>query len=782
LLLSAASAAAQLTAVHAEQVNTSQGNLTQGTQSEEGHGATTNLANTLFITFFAVFMGFACVRLGLVVPPRGDMRALGFFVGQIAFPLLVFRTVATARFGEVNMMVILACTFGKLAVLALTFAMAFVAYKTKRSYGQRWLTASIFSFFVTASNDFAIGMPVVEALYAGQHMMAYIAANALVNSAVLTPIAMVLLAIGSNLQRSEVVDKSASGRSLPQPSTPTVVLAVLREILLNPVIVMTIAGFVFQFGLGFTFTRDSAGDLKFFSPLQELVDLITQPFGMCALFLTGTSLRTPRFQFWPVLLVVMKVVLCAWASYAFALALLPSLAQEVEERLTGFSFLYGMIPTSSAPLVFALQFDPSATELVATAILFGLVLAGPMMFGSAVVLQGVRDFPKLLVWVELQTAVVALCGGLLLLVALLVLRGRWGYACPVRVVVVGVIVVTIAHELITLLMNPAVSPEPCRVYNEDPFASRYGFMLGMLQTACRVLILALTAMALFDLGPRAKSPLLGLGICATAVAVGVVLAFFTVPHTIAEMCEQPRMEGQVEVEYGIPPVANVVADTLFLGLFCLGGGIWAVRHSAAEHTEGEQNAQAPPAEEIGVEEAAAPESRWLSQRLASVTQGLAFTQIVLVFLQLVNTAVVRAEVPIAGSFQMMLLLEMMLQHGFPVVLVLLLVSTAAFCEELAAAVRMSCPWLFWFSACDEEQEAGKLMTGQTTASKLDDFGHGDLVVMSRLSSLAGGFAHADDLKRNMSFVSRRASGNEAGIRQRCEDLVGTLHRTESGEV
>merc|ERR1712238_295058 len=107
---------------------------------------------------------------------------------------------------------------------------------------------------------------------------------------------------------------------------------------------------------------------------------------------------------------------------------------------------------------------------------------------------GVRDFPKLLVTVELQTAVVGLCGGLLLLLALLLLRGRWGYACPFRVLVAGVIVVTIAHELITLLMNPAVSPEPCRVYNEDPFASRYGFVLGALQTTCRMLILALTAM------------------------------------------------------------------------------------------------------------------------------------------------------------------------------------------------------------------------------------------------------------------------------------------------
>jgi len=368
------------------------------------------------------------------------------------------------------------------------------------------------------------------------------------------------------------------------------------------------------------------------------------------------------------------------------------------------------------------------------------------------------------------------------------LRGRWGYACPVRVVVVGVIVVTIAHELITLLMNPAVSPEPCRVYNEDPLASRYSFVLSVLQTACRVLILALTGMGLFGLGPR-RSPLLGLGICAAAVAVGVALAFFTVPHTIAEMCQQVEVERQVEVEYSAPPVANLVVDMLFLGLFCLGGGIWAVRRPAAERTGGEQDVQAPPSEEIELEEAVAPESCWLSMRLISVTQGLAFIQIVLVFLQLVDTSVVldasRGATSLGGSFQMMLLLEMMLQHGFPIVLVLLLVSNSAFCEELAAAMRISCPWLFWFSTSGEEQEAGQCMTGNTTASKLSDLSHGDLVLMTRLSSLANGFAHADDLRRS-SMVSRRGSGTlgglastGAGARQRREDLVGTLHRTES---
>ena len=51
--------------------------------------------------------------------------------------------------------------------------------------------------------------------------------------------------------------------------------------------------------------------------------------------------------------------------------------------LHDFTYFYGAIPTSSAPIVFASQFDPEAAELIATAVHFGLILAGPIMFITA---------------------------------------------------------------------------------------------------------------------------------------------------------------------------------------------------------------------------------------------------------------------------------------------------------------------------------------------------------------------------------------------------------------
>merc|ERR1719330_1342009 len=154
----------------------------------------------LFITFFATFLGYASVQMQLVVPGDGHMKGWGFFIGQVAFPLLVFKTVATAKFDGVDMYTILACTLGKLTVFVLTWSGTFCAYEPDRPKGKKVLTASIFAFFTTSSNDFAMGLPVVQSLYAGEHMDVYVAVNALVNSAVLTPLAMMLLAVGASME------------------------------------------------------------------------------------------------------------------------------------------------------------------------------------------------------------------------------------------------------------------------------------------------------------------------------------------------------------------------------------------------------------------------------------------------------------------------------------------------------------------------------------------------------------------------------------------------------
>lgn len=241
-----------------------------------------------------------------------------------------------------------------------------------------------------------------------------------------------------------------------------------------------------------------------------------------------------------------------------------------------------------------------------------------------------------------------------------------------------------------------------------------------------------------------------------SLIVSLTFALFTVPNTIAEMCQQVRMGSEDVAHVFTAPVGNVIFDTVFLALFVIVGLMWVVCGDA-DGSEDENESEEEGTEE-GLPRAEMKRSiivkTWLSKPPKSVLQGLVFTQVVLIFLQLVNTFVVIKGVSIEGSFQMMLLLEMILQHGFPVTILLLLVSNVSFCAHFMSALRETAPWLFGFFTTEEEMEG--VVSHATGGSMLSATGHIGIVGMHRLSSLAEGFVHPEDFRR-ASMVSRKST-------------------------
>jgi predicted permease len=177
--------------------------------------AIARLWNTLLVTFFAILLGRFCVRQGFITPEAGDTKALGFLVGKIAFPLLFFHTVVTAQLGGVDLGIIAACTLGKVIVMVITWLLAFYTHGTHREVGQRMLTSTVFALFVVASNDFAVGFPVIDALYGSTvDMQVYIAGNALVTSFLFIPLSVVFFSIGvSFLEGGRDEDKNRGIKS-----------------------------------------------------------------------------------------------------------------------------------------------------------------------------------------------------------------------------------------------------------------------------------------------------------------------------------------------------------------------------------------------------------------------------------------------------------------------------------------------------------------------------------------------------------------------------------------
>jgi hypothetical protein len=338
---------------------------------------------------------------------------LQFFLGNVAFPLLIFDTVATANLGSIDFGVILACSAAKLVVYWGTWIVTFFMFKPFEATGQRVLTATVFSFFSIAGDDFATGFPVIDALY-GSSMTVYIAANSLVGSFLFVPMTLIMFQIGKGLrQRVEAPDEE-----LP-PKRGQMLRSILRNIMTNPVIIMTICGLIFQLVFGSLLVLDASGTkLQLPEPLASVIALWTGPFPMLALLSTGLSMTSAKLKFWPMVLVLLKLIVCAYLSYAFGLLFI---YKEPMKMLHDFTFFYGSIPTSSAPLLFAAAFDPSVVEIIASAVLFGYILAGPNMFVMALFLSREDDnMITTLQGVQSITGILsAICGGLCLLWAIM---------------------------------------------------------------------------------------------------------------------------------------------------------------------------------------------------------------------------------------------------------------------------------------------------------------------------------------------------------------------------
>eukprot|EP00929_Paragymnodinium_shiwhaense_P085741 TRINITY_DN4616_c0_g1_i2.p1 TRINITY_DN4616_c0_g1~~TRINITY_DN4616_c0_g1_i2.p1 ORF type:complete len:721 (+),score=130.13 TRINITY_DN4616_c0_g1_i2:242-2404(+) len=377
-----------------------------------------SLALVLIQTFSALGLGFLCVRAGFIDIARGDMGALRFYIGQIGLPLLVFEKLAKTCLSSLRWEVILACSMGKLMVYVATFALTYFGYNTRRkSSGSRLITATSFAFFTCASNDLAIGFPVLHALY-GDAKDLYVVANLFIFQVIFQPVSLIFFELFHAMKLSQEGSPEAAAAGKRETLGKA-----LKGIMQNMIILATVAGYVYQLLFGkegiivATVVEDSTtGKMVLPHPLEDIIATWTAPFTMMFLFLNGTLLTSARIRFWPTLLAVMKVVLCAYFAYAFA-------SWFGAGDMADFSFFYGTIPTGGAPLMFAAKFDSPTMPIVASASLFCLLLAAPIEMTTALFLgpgaDTIIDHGLLSSTCKNMAIASLICGALVLLLLLL---------------------------------------------------------------------------------------------------------------------------------------------------------------------------------------------------------------------------------------------------------------------------------------------------------------------------------------------------------------------------
>lgn len=176
--------------------------------------------------------------------------------------------------------------------------------------------SGILAIFCTQSNDFAIGFPIVDALYSKTHpeYAAYIYLMAPISLAILNPIGYVMMEITNLQKKNKEQTPLSSPTRCPQVTDGharrkllrgkcLVVIHTLRSIFMNPILLMTLLGvlsrLIFTNGLPVVFS--------------SLLKVLGNSFAGSALFLLGVRMvgknnqTSPSGFLLPTVLIIVKL-------------------------------------------------------------------------------------------------------------------------------------------------------------------------------------------------------------------------------------------------------------------------------------------------------------------------------------------------------------------------------------------------------------------------------------------------------------------------------------------
>ncbi|XP_039296916.1 integral membrane protein GPR155-like [Nilaparvata lugens] len=355
----------------------------------EPDSALDNLYPALLECFLVIICGYLAGRLGLV--SQQQHGALNTLVGTFSLPSLLFLSLAELKLSQVSWLFLLSLLVSKAIIFV---SVAVLTLLVTRPVDPA--RAGLYAIFCTQSNDFAIGYPIISALYQKIHpdFVSYLYLVAPVNLVILNPFGFVLMEIGKR-------------RSLPPDSRQRpascwhVTGVILWNIVANPIVFMTALGIAGNFVFG--------GNVP---PLISCVlNVFAKAFPAAALFLLGLRMVGKVQDLYGTSLLVVIMLVSA------KLLAMPLVTREVvstvmhlagmnKTEIADFStygFLYGTIPAAPATFVYALMYSLNA-DLVASAMVACTFLAVPLLFTSArMVLSSNMDPDKLiLVWKSYQ--------------------------------------------------------------------------------------------------------------------------------------------------------------------------------------------------------------------------------------------------------------------------------------------------------------------------------------------------------------------------------------------
>ncbi|KFQ94662.1 Integral membrane protein GPR155, partial [Nipponia nippon] len=334
-------------------------NTTGGTPSM----SISRLFPALLECFGIILCGYIAGRANIITTTQA--KGLGNFVSRFALPALLFKNMVVLNFSNVNWSFLYSILVAKAAVFFLVCILTLLVASPENRFSK----AGLFPIFATQSNDFALGYPIVEALYQATYpeYLQYIYLVAPISLMMLNPLGFIFCEI----------QKWRDNRTVSHSKIKIVGLALLR-VLQNPIVFMVFIGIASNFILG----------QKIPEYLENFLDGLGSSFSGSALFYLGLTMVGQTKKLTKGMFVALILLITA------KLLMMPFLCREMVElldksdstvnhtSLSNYAFLYGVFPAAPGVAIFASQFNMEV-GIITSGMVISTFVSAPIMYVSA---------------------------------------------------------------------------------------------------------------------------------------------------------------------------------------------------------------------------------------------------------------------------------------------------------------------------------------------------------------------------------------------------------------
>ncbi|XP_069000302.1 lysosomal cholesterol signaling protein [Embiotoca jacksoni] len=329
------------------------------------HMSIDKLFPALLECFGIILCGYIAGRADIITASQA--KGLGNFVSKFALPALLFKNMVLLDFGNVIWAFLWSVLIAKVTVFVLVLVLTLMVASPDNRYSK----AGLYAIFATQSNDFALGYPIVDALYRSTYpeYLQYIYLVAPVSLMLLNPIGFALCEVQRWKQTSQ-----------PQRSTLGIVGVVVLQVSKNPIVFMVIVGIISHFALG----------QRIPAVLSEFIDGLANSFGGAALFYLGLTMvgqlrkLTRDTGVALILLITAKLLVMPLVCKDMVdiLDIGVNSTSANHTSLSNFAFLYGVFPTAPSVAIYAGHYN-TELEVVTSGMVISTFLSAPIMYVSA---------------------------------------------------------------------------------------------------------------------------------------------------------------------------------------------------------------------------------------------------------------------------------------------------------------------------------------------------------------------------------------------------------------